>query len=169
MKGSGQSRSVFFLMVFVPLVGLVTSLVQMRGDQATALGGATILTGEQMRAIFGDEPVAPPSLPCVKIYPCNQGFTSGATNCAKCTGDTWISMCCPLGANDDCTYNGQAVCDGTVKWVGPLLGDAGTCATCTSNAFVQTGTCQNITSATGTLCRDVRRPTVFAILAGLIR
>lgn len=114
--------------------------------------GGRILTEVEMSALFGDNNHDP----CKKKYLCSTAFASGGANCGFCksgTGDNDRQMCCNLGNGTSCDYTGAANCGQGYTWyVGAINGQAGTCNTCTSNAYFANGGCSGINDANGAAC-----------------
>lgn len=113
--------------------------------------GGRILTDMEMARLHGDNP----SDPCTKSYVCSQPFTSGTANCGYCqsnTGNNSRTLCCNLGKNTNCTYGNTPVCVNYNFFSGAINGQAGTCNTCTSNAYMASGACSGLTQGQGTAC-----------------
>lgn len=134
---------VLFALAVVVVSGIAASV--------PGLSGGRTLTNAQMEAVFGDG-----TSPCVKSYPCNQGFVDGTSNCAICLDDDSRTVCCDLGDETTCEYkhvdDDSLACHNAVRQVGPRSGLPGTCGTCTSSSYIGGGLCITLLHGTGGNC-----------------
>jgi hypothetical protein len=105
----------------------------------------SLLSPVQMSAIVGDAF----QVSCTANLNCRDALLYGPTGCAFCdVGGGWMACCAGKGQNcSTCTRNGGAACPNSKLMVGTMLGQAGTCGTCTAPSYGQQGFCSNLANA----------------------
>jgi hypothetical protein len=109
-----------------------------------------ILSSREMEVLVGD------SISCTQTFACTVGFTSGVSNCFKCSGSTQnrIVCCTCQTPGCKCDLTGPNQCTDGTPVLGPIAGQAGSCGTCNSNNWTVQGTCNTNAGVAGPGCQQ---------------